>query len=101
MLAPVLGQEIEGICTQVLHRNCSCNCELDVRLLNHPNWFMVHFSGLPQLRLSLSLGPDFGIVLCPGCGMFVWPVMTVCVDCFVGISYATIGLENQVVFSCF
>ena len=33
--------------------------------------------------------------------MFVWPVMAVCVDCFVGISYATIGLENQVVFACF
>ena len=35
-----------------------------------------------------------GVVLCPGGGMFVWPVMAVCVDCFVGISYATIGLEN-------
>ena len=27
--------EKEGILTSVLHRNCSCNCELDVRLLNH------------------------------------------------------------------
>ena len=37
-----------GILTHVLHRSCSCNCELDVRLLNHPNWtstaqVMVHF----------------------------------------------------------
>ena len=92
--------------TQVLHRNCSCIYELDVRLLNHPNWtsttqVMVHFPRLQQLRLSLSLGLDFETVLCPGCDMFVWFVMVVCVDCFVGISYATIGLENQVVFACF
>ena len=40
-------------------------------------------------------------ILCSGGGMFVWHVMTVCVDCFVGISYAIIGLENQVVFACF
>ena len=33
--------------------------------------------------------------------MFVWPVMVVCVDCFVGISYATICRENQVVFTSF
>ena len=32
--------------------------------------------------------------------MFVWPVMDVCVDCFMGISYAIIGLKNQVVFAC-
>ena len=37
----------------------------------------------------------------PEYGMFVWLVMVVCVDCFVGISYATIGLENQVAFACF
>ena len=30
--------------------------------------------------------------------MFTWPVMAVCVDCFVGISYAIIGL---VVFACY
>ena len=88
------------------HINCSCICKLDVRLLNYPNWtctaqVMVHFPRLPQLRLSLNLGPDFGTVLCPGSGMFVWPMMAVCVDCFVGISYATIGLENQVGFACF
>ena len=34
-------------------------------------------------------------------GMFGWPVMAICVDYFVGISYATIGLENQGVFACF
>ena len=33
--------------------------------------------------------------------MFMWPVMDVCVVCFISISYATIGLENQVVFACF
>ena len=33
--------------------------------------------------------------------MSVWPVMTVCVDYFVGISFATIGRENQLVFTCF
>ena len=31
----------------------------------------------------------------------LWLMMAVCVDCFVGISYATIGLKNQVVFACF
>ena len=48
-----------------------------------------------------NLGARSGAVLCPGGGMFVWPVTDVCVDCFVGISYATIGLENQVVFVFF
>ena len=47
-----------------------------------------------------SLGAGSGVVLCLGGGMFVWPIMTVCVDCFVGISYATISCENQVVFTC-
>ena len=37
----------------------------------------------------------------PEYDMFVRPVMVVCVDCFVSISYATIGLENGVVFACF
>ena len=37
----------------------------------------------------------------PECGMFVWPVMAVYVNCFVGVSNATIGLENQVIFACF
>ena len=39
-----------------------------------------------------------GAILCPGGGMFMWPLMVVCVDCFVGIFDATIGLENQVIF---
>ena len=26
--------------------------------------------------------------------MFVWPVMACCENCFVGISYATIDLDN-------
>ena len=56
----------------------------------------------PSFSLNLdSLGARSETVLCPGCGMFVWHVMAVCVDCFVGISYAIIGLENQVVFACF
>ena len=55
----------------------------------------------PGFGLDLdSLGVGSGTVLCPGCGMFMWHVMAVCVDCFVGISYAIIGLENQVVFAC-
>ena len=42
----------------------------------------------PGFSLDLdSLGVGSGTVLCLGCGMFMWPVMTVCVDCFVGISY--------------
>ena len=60
--------------------------------------------GLSMACLWPSFGPDLDtleVVLCPGGGMFVWPVMAVCVDCFVGISYATIGRENQVVFTLF
>ena len=39
----------------------------------------------PGISLDLkSLGPEFGTVLCPGCCMFVWPVMALCVDCFYG-----------------
>ena len=34
----------------------------------------------------------------PG-GKFVSPVMIVCVDCFVDISYSIISLENQVIFA--
>ena len=41
-----------------------------------------------------NLGAGSGTVLCSGCGMFMLPMIAVCVDCFVGISYATIGLEN-------
>ena len=59
------GWETEGVWTRVLHRSCIFICELDVRLLNDPNWtyiaqVMVHFPGLPQLRLFNSLCPDFG-----------------------------------------
>ena len=48
--------EKEGIWTSILHGNCSRNCELDVRLLNHPNWtsitpVMVYFLRLPQAVL--------------------------------------------------
>ena len=42
-----------------------------------------------------------GLNVWPKYGMFVLPMMAICVDCFVGISYATIGHENQVVFACF
>ena len=53
----------------------------------------------PGFILDLdSLWAGFETVLYPGCGMFMWPMIVVCVDCFVGISYAIIGLENQVVF---
>ena len=59
----------------------------------------IDFLGLTSTNHKLLLG--FGSVLGLGCGMFVWLVMIVCVDYFLGISYATIGLENQVVFACF
>ena len=36
-LGLVSDWETEGIWTRVLHRSCSCICELDVRLLNHLN----------------------------------------------------------------
>ena len=48
-----------------------------------------------------SPGAESGAILCSGGGLFVWSMMVVCVDCFIGISYATISLENQVVFACF
>ena len=39
----------------------------------------------PSISLDLnSLRVGFETVLCSGCGMFVWPVMVVCVDCFYG-----------------
>ena len=53
--------------------------------------------GLSMACLWLGFGLDLdslGVVLCSGGGMFVCLVMAVCVDSFVGISYATIGLEN-------
>ena len=63
--------------------------------------------GLSVACLWPGFGPDLdslragsGAVLCLGGGMFVWPMMAICVDYFVGISYATIGRENQVV-TCF
>ena len=41
----------------------------------------------PGFGLDLdSLRAGFGVVLCPGGGMFVWPMMAICVDYFVGIS---------------
>ena len=56
----------------------------------------------PGFGLDLdNLGAGYGAVLCPSGGMFVGPMMVICVDCFVGISYATISRENQVVFTCF
>ena len=48
-----------------------------------------------------SLGVGYEAVLCSSGGMFVWTVTAICVDCFIGTSYATIGRENQVVFTCF
>ena len=34
-----------------------------------------------------------------GDNMFVWPVMACYENCFVGISYTIIGLDNRVVFA--
>ena len=40
---------------------------------------------LPGISLDLnSIGARSRIVLCSGCGMFVWPMMAVCRDCFFG-----------------
>ena len=44
----VFGWGMEEIWSRILYRSCICNCELNVRLLNHPNWtstaqVMVHF----------------------------------------------------------
>ena len=56
----------------------------------------------PSFGLDLDiLRARYGAVICLGGGMFVWPVMALCVDYFVGISYIIIGRENQVVFTCF
>ena len=39
----------------------------------------------PGISLNLnSLRAGFRTLLCPGCGMIVWPVMAVCVDFFFG-----------------
>ena len=72
---PVFGADFRlekwRIWTSILHENCICIRELDVRLLNHPNWtsitqVMVHFPGLPQATLfwpnllSRFLGLIFG-----------------------------------------
>ena len=40
-----------------------------------------------------------GVVAWLSDGMFVWPIMACCEKCFVGISYATISLENRVFFA--
>ena len=63
ILAMVFSWQTKGIWTRVPQRSCSYINELDVRILNHPNWtftthVMVHFSGLPQLRLFLNLCPN-------------------------------------------
>ena len=65
ILGQVFGWEIKGLWTHVHHRSCSCISELDVRVLNHPNWtstaqVIVHIPVLLQLRLFISLCPDFG-----------------------------------------
>ena len=48
ILGLVFGWETEEIYTWVLHINCSCIYEIDIRILNYPNWtttaqVMVHF----------------------------------------------------------
>ena len=39
------------------------------------------------------------VVACLVDSMFVWPITGCCKNSFLGISYATIGLDNQVVFA--
>ena len=38
VLGLISGWEKEKNWTSVLHGNCSCNCEIDVKFFNHPNW---------------------------------------------------------------
>ena len=39
----------------------------------------------PGISLDLNnLRAGSGTILCPVCGMFMWPVLAVCVDCFYG-----------------
>ena len=64
-LGLIFGWEMKGILARVLHRSCSFICDLNVRLLNNSNQtfiaqLIVHFPGLPQLRLFICLCPDFG-----------------------------------------
>ena len=64
ILGPVFGWETEGIWSCFLHISFIYICDLDVRLLNHPNWtskthVRVRFSGLPQLRLFICSCLDF------------------------------------------
>ena len=64
-LGLVFDWEIEGIWTRILHRICSYICKLDGRFLNHPNQtstpqVMIHFLGLPQLRMFICLCPNLG-----------------------------------------
>ena len=56
ILGLVFSWEMEKIWTLVLHKNCSCICELDVRILNHLNWtttaqVMLHF--IPKTAIAL------------------------------------------------
>ena len=37
-LGMVFSLETKENWALVLHSSCSCNCELDVRILNHLNW---------------------------------------------------------------
>ena len=65
-------------------------------------WSQIYGLSMACLWSSFRLDLDsLGVMLCPGGDMFVWPVMAIYVDCFMGISYATIGLENQVFFAFF
>ena len=55
------------IWTSILQENCRVICEIDVRLLNHPNQtsitqVIIRFTGLLQLRLFNGLCLDFGTV---------------------------------------
>ena len=50
--------------------------------------------GLVLAWIWTILGLDLGLFYARVVACVVWPVMAICVDCFVGISYATIGREN-------
>ena len=84
---------------RVLHRSCICIDKLDVRFLNHLNWtstirVMIHFLGLPQLRLFNSLWDR----IMAGFVVFFGDVYSLCRDCF---GYRFHGLVVISLVDCF
>ena len=70
------------------------SCGLDMALFVACAWLVLW----PDRVLVVdSPKTKSGTILYPVFDMIMWPVMACDVGCFVGISYATTGLEDQVV----